>query len=386
MKKAKIAILALALAIVVMLPTMVIAQPLHDIPQRTENGVVYVPLRLTAYAHDARVEWNGDTRTVYITDVDGNRQSVIVEAVGGFIEDGTSWIPLEFATGLFPVSNEPAVPAVQEEDDEKIIIIITGRYGQGTPEENEMVASILGREDTQKRFNIYFNWFNTVHEIGHIVEHSLQDGGFGFLEGELFANAFAAGFWAHYGDEDTFGILREIVSHAVENTESPLPEIEDIYDFARLWEQGDADLTAELFSFESYGWFQFNLVYRVLDEMRDFASVLRDAGIEINEVPPQYVITTSLGEYNIPEILRIVFTALRDDWGIEMPANVYFMQSDEPHVHAVMTFTPEMLLDIRTQLAQQGLYDLSIDEILEILLPVVGLGEAGETIPVWSVN
>ena len=101
MKKSNTAIAALVLALMMAIPTIVIAQPLDDIPQRTENGVVYVRLRQAAYAHGADVEWNGATRTVYITDVDGSRHSVAVEEVGGFIEDGTSWIPLEFVATLF---------------------------------------------------------------------------------------------------------------------------------------------------------------------------------------------------------------------------------------------------------------------------------------------
>ena len=101
MKKTRATIVALVLAIMMAIPTIAIAQTMDDVPQRTENGVVYVALRLTAYAHGATVEWNGETRTVYITDADGNKQEVIVEAVGGFIEDGTSWIPLELANLLF---------------------------------------------------------------------------------------------------------------------------------------------------------------------------------------------------------------------------------------------------------------------------------------------
>ena len=101
MKKTKTAIVALVLAIIMAIPVVAMARTMDDVPQRTENGVVYVALRLTAYAHGATVEWNGETRTVYITGADGNRQDVVVEAVGGFIEDGTSWIPLELANRLF---------------------------------------------------------------------------------------------------------------------------------------------------------------------------------------------------------------------------------------------------------------------------------------------
>ena len=36
------------------------------------------------------------------------------------------------------------------EESERVILIVTGRYGQGTAESNEMVASILGRENSQE--------------------------------------------------------------------------------------------------------------------------------------------------------------------------------------------------------------------------------------------
>ena len=122
MKRVKTTIIALVLAIVMVMPVMTSAQSFDDIPQRTENGTVYVPLRLTAYAHGATVEWNDLTRTVYITDAGGNRQNVIVEAMGGFIEDGTSWIPLELAEHLFQAVNDMLEEV--EGDQESIITII----------------------------------------------------------------------------------------------------------------------------------------------------------------------------------------------------------------------------------------------------------------------
>ena len=122
MRKKKSAILALVLALVMTIPTMAIARSMDDVPQRTENGVVYAALRLTAYAHGATVEWNGETRTVYITDAGGNRQDVVVEAVGGFIEDGTSWIPFELANRLFQHSDN---------DRADIALDFMGRFATG---------------------------------------------------------------------------------------------------------------------------------------------------------------------------------------------------------------------------------------------------------------
>ncbi|MCL2217562.1 MAG: copper amine oxidase N-terminal domain-containing protein [Defluviitaleaceae bacterium] len=61
----------------------------------------YVPLRLTAYAHGATVEWNNETRAVIVTDSLGAVRIINVERVGGFIENGTVWIPSGFAVEFF---------------------------------------------------------------------------------------------------------------------------------------------------------------------------------------------------------------------------------------------------------------------------------------------
>ena len=222
----------------------------------------------------------------------------------------------------------------QGQEDEEVILIITGRYGQGTHESNEMVSSILGGDNSQERFNVYFNWYNIIHEIGHIVDNMLQDDGFGeigFMDGELFANSFAVAFWARYGDEETFNMLSETVAYAIENFERPVAEDEDIFDFARLFEAGDIE-----FNFNNYGWFQFSLVNHALTEIRDLASLLTEAGHEFSEAPPPRTLTfSSIGEDGIPEILASVFSVLRE-WGIEMPSPVYHILNDDPNMHAVV--------------------------------------------------
>ncbi|MCL2361324.1 MAG: stalk domain-containing protein [Defluviitaleaceae bacterium] len=106
MRKTKTVILALVLAIIVAIPSITIARPLDEVPQRTENDVVYVPLRQTAYAHGAIVDWHGETRTVYVTFANGETWSFsvddLVSEIGGFIEPpGVTWIPLDFAVQRF---------------------------------------------------------------------------------------------------------------------------------------------------------------------------------------------------------------------------------------------------------------------------------------------
>ena len=106
MKKTKSVILALVLVVVMSIPSIVVARPLNEMPQRTENGVVYVPLRQTAYANGATVDWHSQTRTVNVTFASGETWTfsvdTLVNEVGGFIEPpGITWIPLDFATQIF---------------------------------------------------------------------------------------------------------------------------------------------------------------------------------------------------------------------------------------------------------------------------------------------
>ena len=196
-----------------------------------------------------------------------------------------------------------------------------------------MVRSILGGENSQERFNVYFNWYNIVHEVGHIIDRhygrNVMENG--LLEAELFANAFAVAFWAHYGDEETFNLLKELVPYAVENFERPVSENEGIAEVASLFEAGELD-----FTFNNYGWFQFSLVNFVLEEKQDLESLLIDAGLEFVNLPPKRTLEfSSIGEEAIPEILVEVFTALLE-WGIEMPFSVYHMLDDDPNIHMVV--------------------------------------------------
>lgn len=78
--------------------TLAVSQP--AIPQRIVDGTVYVPFRLFAYAQGAEVGWDVDTNAVLIT-IDGYTRSFLVSETGGFNDNGTVFIPYEFAYSIF---------------------------------------------------------------------------------------------------------------------------------------------------------------------------------------------------------------------------------------------------------------------------------------------
>ena len=118
MKKTKL--FALLLIIVMATPLLVLAAPMDELPQRIVNDTVFVPLRLMAYSHGATVEWDGENRLATIETAQGSVWTFPVEGVGGFIEDGTSWVPYEF------VEMFNYVAEVDEPANELIAAIVKG--------------------------------------------------------------------------------------------------------------------------------------------------------------------------------------------------------------------------------------------------------------------
>jgi len=343
MRKIKTIIAAFVLAIIVAIPAAVVqANP-------EEQG--YIPVR-TFFEETigATVEWIHDAHAILI-DIEGvavvllpGQSTAIVGdneislPDGVFILEGKSFISEGDLEAIGNAVQAAAIEAMLADED-AIIVIITGRYGQGTPESNEMVRSILGGDNTQERFNVYFNWYNTVHEIAHLVEFVLREEPAGLLESEMFANSFALAFWSHFGDEDTFDILRELVPYAVGNFDRPIAADQDFYDFERLFAAGEIQ-----FTFNDYGWFQFSLVNYLLDDMRDLEAVMGGSGFTFSEPLPQTTISfSSIGEEAVHEIIRAVLTVLYD-WGIEMPLPIYHVLDDDPNNHAAaLGVTLEML-------------------------------------------
>jgi len=112
-KKLVTTMLVSLLAIVLMItPVLANEAPIDTVEHRYVDSVVFVPLRLTAYAYGATVEWDGPNQTVYVTAPNGHVLTVVVAQVGGFIDNGTVWVPYEYALGVFSV-----MPAADEPDE-----------------------------------------------------------------------------------------------------------------------------------------------------------------------------------------------------------------------------------------------------------------------------
>ncbi|MCL2284808.1 MAG: S41 family peptidase [Firmicutes bacterium] len=77
------------------------ANPFNQVPHRDVDGVTFVPLRLTAYAHGWAIEWDGPNNSAVLEDLQGNVWVVPVGENYVFNDNGRLFMPLEVAIQLF---------------------------------------------------------------------------------------------------------------------------------------------------------------------------------------------------------------------------------------------------------------------------------------------
>jgi hypothetical protein len=141
--------------------------------------------------------------------------------------------------------------------------LITGKYETGTPEQKKVISDILGANQIEYKYKLYFHWYNVIHELGHAIlrfnaNDKLQD-----VEEEPLVNDFAVAYWSYYGENKRYQDLYEIVKKASTRYVCPVPAGMDYMLYAREnWGKED------FFTFNNYGWFQFNCVLDSLNNQK----------------------------------------------------------------------------------------------------------------------
>ena len=103
MKKKLTKFISCVLVLALLLPMAVFGNG-EDQYDYDEAEMVFVPLRQTAYELGAEVIWDEETRIIHLFLANGAHLILALDEigmVGGFVEDGVSWIPLEVALYLF---------------------------------------------------------------------------------------------------------------------------------------------------------------------------------------------------------------------------------------------------------------------------------------------
>ena len=154
--------------------------------------------------------------------------------------------------------------------------IISGKYESGTEEQQEGYKMLFGEDNIQYKFDLYFHWYNMVHELGHCVVDA-QNINMSKVQEEMFANEFAVAYWTYIGAEAQLKELEDILKGIIANIDSPVPsEMSFAEYYESIW--GMEVLNNVML----YGYFQLNSVLEAVKGKKDFKTVLKSIDIDLN--------------------------------------------------------------------------------------------------------
>ncbi len=153
--------------------------------------------------------------------------------------------------------------------------IISGQYELGTEDQQAGYKMLLGEDNIQYKFDLYFHWYNIVHEFGHCVV-DLQKINMSNVQEEMFVNEFAVAYWKHIGAETQMKELEDLLNDINANIPSPVPcDISFTEYYESIWGAEVLD------NVMLYGCFQLNSVLEALKGKKDLKTVLNSIDIDL---------------------------------------------------------------------------------------------------------
>ena len=69
-------------------------------------------------------------------------------------------------------------------------VIMSGKFESGNEEQQQGYTMLFGAENIQYFFDLYFHWYNLVHEMGHCIVEK-QGAKFSKVDEEMYVNSLA---------------------------------------------------------------------------------------------------------------------------------------------------------------------------------------------------
>ncbi|MBD5522852.1 MAG: hypothetical protein HDR04_00235 [Lachnospiraceae bacterium] len=192
-------------------------------------------------------------------------------------------------------------------------IIYSGQFEKGTQEQQAVFSQLLGSQNVQYKFDLYFHWYNIIHEYGHCLCEHYNSNIIG-LKQEFLVNRFAVSIWQYAGYEQELNDLKKMINETLQRMKDPVP---DHMSFTEYYEQIWG--TEELMQVPIYGYFQFKSVQMALENKEDLETVLTEMGIRKGIGNPsrtnkKYQITADTAKEVLHDIRYLL-----DGLGIEQP-------------------------------------------------------------------
>ena len=155
--------------------------------------------------------------------------------------------------------------------------ILSGKFETGNEEQQMGYKMLFGEVSIQYKFDLYFHWYNLVHEMGHCL---VEKYGLALspVQEEMYVNELAVSYYRYVGESDRLAELKSILKAVIDQMPSPVPEGESFTSFFEsIWG------TDALMNVMTYGYFQLNSVLEAMKTGRKFADVISELGVAISQ-------------------------------------------------------------------------------------------------------
>lgn len=151
--------------------------------------------------------------------------------------------------------------------------IISGQFDRGTEEQKAALIQLFGKDNIQYKFDLYFHWYNIVHEYGHCLL-DYYNRSIGGVKEEILVNQFAVGYWKHMGYKKELQRLETMLSEILQRIPNPVPDSMSLVEYyEQIWE------TDLLMRVDIYGYLQLESVLLALKDTEGFMTTLEKMGI-----------------------------------------------------------------------------------------------------------
>ena len=184
--------------------------------------------------------------------------------------------------------------------------IITGKYETGTEEQQKNFCELFGEEDIQFKFDLYFHWYNLVHELGHCLlemygKHMEQ------IDEELYVNRFAVSYWKLADGNENLVELKEMLTSIFYKLPNPVPQnMEPKEFFKSMWGNEKRP------SVSLYGYFQFSCVLEAMSNESDLYEVLNEVGIKTTHLKEIKIYEGQVSSGSASDIINLCIENLRN--------------------------------------------------------------------------
>lgn len=209
-------------------------------------------------------------------------------------------------------------------------LIVTGMIEFADANDKKEFTYFLGEDPKlTESFNLYFHWYNLIHELGHILRFTndikyYKD--IPILEEKL-VNDFAVAYWKEHGEKDKINKVYNIVCKALEKLDNPCGDesLIEYYSDSNNFDKASQDSNM-------YAYIQFSLVKNAIENINhSLFEELSNQGFKVKKsVNKEKLIYNELNN-DIQIIINDAISTL-EKYGINI-GGVKVFEFHHPHVH-----------------------------------------------------